>query len=266
MNLPDVEFGGRVQQYFMGIKFVRAGFFMATALAISSLLTMCAVAQEPDDTLPTSGFHSLSLQRPNAPEVHYSILIPRGYSPSKPVPLVLALHFAVAGGNAAGAGRDLIQILIAPALVELGAIVIAPDSVRGDWSSPENETAVNALLDMVEARYSVDKKRIAVTGYSMGGAGSWHFGEKFPDWFSAVIPIAGRPPASSSGWHLPVLAIHSRDDQVVPFAPTEARITELQKSGVNAKLIALTGITHFETRRFQDALRQAIPWLREVWK
>jgi len=50
------------------------------------------------------------------------------------------------------------------------------------------------------------------------------------------------------------------------LAPTEARITELQKSGVNAKLIALNGITHFETYRFSDALRQAIPWLRGVWK
>jgi predicted peptidase len=251
----------------MGVKLFGAWGIVITALAIASSPTISAAVQGVDDPpMPTSGLHSLSLQRADAPDVHYSILIPRGYSASKTFPLVLALHFAVAAGTAAGAGRDLIQILIAPALTELGAIIIAPDSVRGDWSSAENETAVNALLDMVEARYSIDKKRVAVTGYSMGGAGSWHFGEKFPERFSAVIPIAGRPPANASGWRLPVLAIHSRDDQVVPFAPTEARITELQKSGVNAKLIALTGITHFETRRFQDPLRQTIPWLREVWK
>jgi hypothetical protein len=33
------------------------------------------------------------------------------------------------------------QILIGPALAELGAIIDAPDSVRGDWSSPEKEMA-----------------------------------------------------------------------------------------------------------------------------
>src|SRR5580700_8511893 len=119
---------------------------------------------------------------------------------------------------------------------------------------------------MVLARYSTDRKRVVVTGFSMGGAGSWHFADKFPDRFSAVIAIAGRPPASASGWRLLVLAIHSRDDQVVPFAPTEARIAELQKAGVNAKLIALTGITHYQTNHFRDALREAVPWLREVWK
>ena len=156
--------------------------------------------------------------------------------------------------------------LIGPALEGLGAIVVAPDSVRGNWSTSENEKAVNALLDMIMAHYAIDKKRVAVTGYSMGGTGSWHLAEKFPERFSAAIPIASRPPASAAGWRLPVLAIHSRDDQVVPFDPAAARIAELQTVGVNAKLIALSGIAHYEAGRFRDPLQQAVPWLREVWK
>ena len=198
--------------------------------------------------------------------IRYTISIPPNYSPAAPVPLILALHFGVRGGDAAGAGGDVVQILIGPALAELGAIIVAPDSVRGNWSSPENEKAVNALLDMVLDHYAIDKKKVAVTGFSMGGTGSWHFAEKFPERFSAAIPVAGRPPTSASGWRLPVLAIHSRDDQVAPFGPTEARIAELQNAGVNAKLIALTGVTHYQTYRFRDALQQAVPWLREVWK
>ncbi len=125
---------------------------------------------------------------------------------------------------------------------------------------------MNALLDMVLARYAIDKKKVAVTGYSMGGTGSWHFAQEFPQRFSAAIPIAGTPSESAVGWRLPVLAIHSRDDQVAPFGPTETRIAQLQKAGVNARLIPLTGITHYETDRFQAALQQAVPWLREIWK
>ena len=100
----------------------------------------------------------------------------------------------------------------------------------------------------------------------MGGAGAWHIAEKYPDYFSAVVPVSGRPPASIAEWRLPVLAVHSRNDQVVPFGPTEARIAELQKAGKRAELIALTGITHYETYRFVDGLRQAVPWLRQIWK
>jgi predicted peptidase len=237
------------------------------AYAMLASLPIAAAAQVAGDPpAVTPGLHHLALSRADEPAIHYAIYIPANYSPATPVPLVLALHFGVRGGDATGAGGDVLQILVGPALAELGAIIVAPDSVQGNWSSAENEKAVNALLDMVLAHYSIDKKKVAVTGYSMGGAGTWHFAEKFPERFSAAIPVAGRPPASASGWRLPVLAIHSRDDQVVPFDPTEARIAELQKSGVNAKLIPLTGITHYQTSRFREALRKAVPWLREVWK
>jgi len=238
-----------------------------TVLAVSILLP-AAVFPQPAGNVPVlaPGLHSLTLLRANEPAIHYVISIPGDYSPPARVPLILALHFGVRGGDSAGAGRDVVEILIGPALAELGAIIVAPDSMRGDWSSPENESAVKALLDMVLAAYSVDTKKIAVTGFSMGGTGSWHFAAKYPERFSAAIPIAGRPPASVSEWRLPILAIHSRNDQIVPIAPTETRIAELQKSGINAKLITLTGITHFETYRFADGLRQAVPWLREIWK
>lgn len=237
------------------------------AFAMLFLLPIFVAAQVSSDSpVLTPGLHTVSLERGSQPTIHYAISIPRSYSASKPVPLILALHFGVQGGSTAGAGRDVVQILIGPALAELGAIIVAPDSLRGDWTTPENEKAVIELLDVIQARYSIDKKKVVVTGFSVGGAGTWHIAEAFPERFSAAIPISGRPSASSPGWRLPVLAIHSRDDQVVPFAPTELRIAELQKSGVNARLIALSGITHFETYRFRDALQQAVPWLREVWK
>jgi predicted peptidase len=241
--------------------------FTIVACAILSLLPISVAAQRADDPpVLTPGLHDLTLPRADGPAIRYALYIPATYSPATPVPLILGLHFGVRGGDADGAGGDVVRILIGPALAELGAIIVAPDSVRGNWSSPENERAVNALLDTVLAHYAIDSKKIAVTGFSMGGAGAWHFAEKFPGRFSAAVPVAGRPPASAAGWRLPVLAIHSRDDQVVPFGPTEARIAELQKAGVNAKLIPLAGITHFETYRFTGALRRAVPWLREVWK
>jgi len=248
------------------VKFSSARATAIIVFAVSSLLPLAVFAQEPVKVparLP--GLHSLTLARANEPAIHYAISIPDNYSARARVPVILALHFGVGGGSSAGAGRDVVEILIGPALADLGAIIVAPDSIRGDWSTPENERAVNALLEMVLASYSVDTKKLVVTGFSMGGTGSWHFAAASPERFSAAIPIAGRPPESAIGWRLPILAIHSRNDQVAPIGPTETRIAELQRSGVNAKLIALTGITHYETYRFVDGLRQAVPWLKEIW-
>jgi predicted peptidase len=236
-----------------------------TASAIPALLPIGAAAQAAGEPITLKLF-ARTLERAGAPPVNYVIAIPPNYSAATPVPLILALHFGVGGGDATGAGGDVVQALVAPALAELGAIIVAPDSLRGNWSTPENEKAVNALLDMVIDQYAIDKKKVAVTGYSMGGTGSWHIAEKFPGRFSAVIPIASRPPASAAAWRLPVLAIHSDADQVAPFSPVAARIEELQRAGVNAKMITLGGITHYQVPRFRGALHQAVPWLQEVWK
>jgi dipeptidyl aminopeptidase/acylaminoacyl peptidase len=209
------------------------------------------------------GVHSLSLRRAGEPTIHYAISVPANYSPSAHVPLVLALHY---GGNPAGAGRGVLEILVRPALAELGAIIVAPDSLGGGWDSAENERAVTLLLDTILATYSIDAKKVLVTGFSMGGSGTWHFAAKYPERFSAAVPVAGRPPASIQGWRLPVLAIHSRNDEVVPIGPTETRIAELRKSGGRAELITLSGITHYETNRFVEGLSRAVPWLKEIWR
>lgn len=235
--------------------------------ALALLLSASAHGQGEANPSPLpAGLHSVAMQRPGEPAFHYALYIPRDYSSATPVPLVLALHYGVRGGEGEGAGRDLLRLLAGPALAELGAVIIAPDSLGGDWGTPQNEKAVIALLDDIEKRYAIDKAKVVVTGYSMGGAGTWHFAEKYPERFSAAIPVAGRPPASAQGWKLPVLAVHSHDDQIVPFGPAEARIAELKKAGVNARMIAVSGISHYETSRFRDALHQAVPWLKEVWK
>lgn len=202
------------------------------------------------------------LEQKGAPSVNYGIWVPRAYH-GEPVPLILALHY---GGDPNGAGRDMMRILIQPALGELGAIIVAPDSVDGGWSTSANERAVNALLAHIEGKYAIDQKKVIVTGFSMGGAGVWYWADKYPERFSAAIPLAGRPTPSPEGWRVPVFAVHSRADQTVPIGPTEQRIAELKKRGINAQLVVVNGIQHYETYKFVDALRQAVPWVKEVWK
>jgi len=210
----------------------------------------------------SSGTHIDTMPLTGGLMLRYVISIPKEYSPTSAVPLVLALHY---GGNPNGAAQGVLLTLVQPALADLGAIIVAPESLGGGWNTATNERGVNALLDAVQAAYRIDTKRIAVTGYSMGGTGTWYFAGKFRR-FSAAVPIAGMPLASAGNWRTPVFAIHSRDDEVMPIEPTETRIQELQKSGVKAQLVVLTGISHSETQRFVDGLRRAVPWLKEIWK
>ena len=202
------------------------------------------------------------VEQKDGPSVNYGIWVPRAYH-GDPVPLILALHY---GGDPNGAGRDMMRILVQPALGELGAIIVAPDSLDGGWSTPANERAVNALLAHIEQKYAIDQKKVIITGFSMGGAGVWYWADKYPQRFSAAVPLAGRPTPSPEGWRVPVFAVHSRADQVVPIGPTEQRIAELKKRGLNAQLVVVNGIQHYETYKFVDALKQAVPWIKEIWK
>jgi predicted peptidase len=223
-----------------------------------------AAAQAP---APGPGLHTATLDIHGRSTLGYAISIPPGGDRTTRMPLVLALHFGVQGGSSLYAGRDLIRLLVGPALADLGAILVAPDALNGGpWSTPENEDAVLLLVDSVMRSYAIDPKKVIVTGFSMGGAGTWHFAGKYPDRFSAAVPVAGRPPSTAAGWRVPVFAVHSRSDRVVPIDATEKRIDELKRAGVNAELVVLESPTHYQTRAHVEGLKAAVRWLDGIWK
>src|ERR1700744_1820382 len=86
------------------------------AYAVLSMLPSGAAAQgaEVPGTLGP-GLHDLRLQRPGEPAVRYTIYIPSTYVLSRPVPLILALHYGVGGQDPGGAGGQMLQILVGPA-------------------------------------------------------------------------------------------------------------------------------------------------------
>ena len=238
---------------------------LATIVALGALQS--SASADVDVPVLAPGLYTRTLERQGGPAIGYAISVPPTYTRATPAPLVLALHFGVQGGPSLNAGRDVLRLLIAPGLAELGAVMIAPDSLNGGpWTTPQNEEAVLGLLDAVMRSYSIDAGRVIVTGFSMGGAGTWHFAGKYPDRFAAAVPVAGRPPATAAGWRVPVFAVHSRSDQVVPIGPTEKRIDELKRAGVRAELVALASPAHYQTSAHTEGLRLAVPWLRQISK
>ena len=142
--------------------------------------------------------------------------------------------------------------------------MIAPDSIGGGWSSKANEDAVLAVMDHIIEKYDIDRRKVLVTGFSMGGAGTWHFAQKFPQRFSAAIPMAARP-GRDVDLKIPAYVIHSRADELIPIASVEAYVQQLQAAGCQVQFLAVDGISHRETERFRAPLRQAVPWVNEIW-
>jgi predicted peptidase len=178
------------------------------------------------------------------------------------VPLVLALHYG--GEVTEHLSMEFLQSLVVPGLKKLGAVIVAPDCPGDGWTDEASEHAVLAMLDYAVRNWPVDRRRIVVTGYSLGGIGTWFLAARHPEIFSAAVPIAGRPVADGK-LRMPVYAIHGRRDEVIDLEPTRQAIDVLRAEGVNAQLVIIKGATHYETRRFAGPLKGAVEWLHDVW-
>jgi predicted peptidase len=195
----------------------------------------------------------------------YTIAIPASYADDKPAPLVLALHYA--GPVTPFYGSGILVGLVEPALRELGAILVAPDCQHGDWANPDSELEIIELLQYLQDHYAVDARKTVLTGYSLGGIGTWYVAARNQDRFAAAIPMAGWPQPDSAEveWKIPLYVIHSRQDEVVPFEKTGQVVNRLKSRGVAVEFVLLDEVTHYETECFVSPLRAAVPWIKKAW-
>ena len=197
--------------------------------------------------------------------ISYGISVPKDYSADEPRPLVLALH--PGGTRIAYYGSTFMRQVVLPALGDLRAIVVAPDCPASAWNDPMADRAVMELLRKVLDEYAIERRRVLVTGFSMGGRGTWYMASRHSDVFTAAIPMAASiddEPLDRLAT-MPTYVIHSRDDQVVPFGPAEQNARALEKLGRVIRFDELRGIGHYDMGGYVDALRRAGRWIAERW-
>lgn len=216
----------------------------------------------------TAGIHELTLDRDGADEIVYTLSLPENLNAAPPRPLVVALHYG--GINRRHFGRGILTGLVEPGLRSLDAIIAAPDSPPGGWANAEAERLVLDLVDFLVGSYPVDPDRIVITGYSLGGMGTWYIAARNPDRFSAAIPMAGLPRNVSDDQlkalvDMPLFAIHSLADTVVPIEPERQAVLKLRGLGARAELRVVDSVTHYDVPGFVPYLRDAARQLSEAW-
>ncbi|MHC4599255.1 MAG: carboxylesterase family protein [Planctomycetota bacterium] len=208
------------------------------------------------------GVHELLL---DAKDLRYALKIPASRG-SDPYPLVLALHWG--GPVLPYTGRAILEGLVEPALGALDALIVAPDRDGESWANAKNEGNVLELLDLVEKAFPVDPKQTLLTGYSLGGIGTWYLAARHPRRFAGALPMAAPPPddADEQKWELPLYVLHSRQDEIFDASEVEAFVMRMKERGAAVDLNLIDGVTHFDTGGFVEPLRDALPWIWGVWK
>ncbi len=176
--------------------------------------------------------------------LNYIITFPEDYSDnSDKYPVIVFLHSLAERGddinllvnNPDGQGYGIAEYAKE---TDFPFITISPLCPK-DTYWPLITRKLDKLLSDVSARYRVDKKRIYLTGVSMGGMGVWSFANNYPKWFAAIAPISGGiyfPPMIIDKYKfkdIPIWAFHSRYDQEIPLKKEEVfaqKIKELNNS------------------------------------
>lgn len=112
------------------------------------------------------------------------------------------------------------------------------------------------LLDRTLEQYPVDPDRVYLTGFSMGGFGSWQWADLRPDRFAALMPVGGSTYQSRTGQyfldlpkiaaHMPIWMINSATDTEVPVTGADEFFGELLKIGANFGYTRYPDGTHGE--------------------
>ena len=102
-------------------------------------------------------------------------------------------------------------------------IVVFPDGINKSWdmSGTQDLDFIEAIIDTMDSRYEIDRKRVYVSGFSMGGMMSYHVANKMSDKIAAVGPVSGYPmggTTATSTRPMPIMHIHGTTDEVVGFS------------------------------------------------
>ena len=162
----------------------------------------------------------------------YNIYVPPGAPPAGGYGLTLLLHSLSANYNQFGDSHNASQLANRGG----GSIVVTP-SGRG----PDGGYAGVAEADTFETwndvahRYPLNPSWVDVSGYSMGGFGTYRLAERWPDLFARAFSVVGEASPTSglpSLRNVPMLAWNATADELVPITDTVPNTNAMTAAGL----------------------------------
>jgi Predicted peptidase len=169
----------------------------------------------------------------------YTVYLPEDYNPAKRYKLVVCLH------GYSGDDYGAVQTILTGAKPD-DFIVVAPFG-RGDMAyTAVGEQDVLDVMDLIRRNYSIDPDCIYLTGWSMGGCGTWRIGQFYADRFAAIAPFCGWTSTSylENLQNLPTLVVHGAVDQTVPVEYDQNSVARLSELKAPVIYEELPGVDH----------------------
>jgi len=101
-------------------------------------------------------------------------------------------------------------------------VVVFPDGQNKAWDTGGDKDLnfIKAIINEMNSKYGIDKKRVYVSGFSMGGMMSYVVANKMSDQIAAIAPVSGGGAPSSCKRPMPIIHTHGTTDDVVNYNNT----------------------------------------------
>jgi predicted peptidase len=161
------------------------------------------------------------------------------------LPLILFLHGIKMRGNDLSVLEDYGLIRVAKQNKRFPYVIIAPQCPANRFW-PDIRGHLLELVEQIVQAHAIDRNRIYVTGFSMGGEGTWDLAANARHVFAAAAPISGGypPGAADRLVAMPVWAFHGALDDVVPISDTEAIINAIKSLGGEPRFTTYPDLDH----------------------
>jgi predicted peptidase len=170
--------------------------------------------------------------------------IPRGFNDfSGPQPLVVFLHGAGETGTDPNTLREKDPAFFARdkfgvrdkfkhyETAYFPFIIVTPICPENRWEPRRVIALLDQVLSQNQFRFRIDHDRVYLTGYSMGGFGTFETAMEYPERFAAIVPVAGggEPSKADKLQTVSTWVFHGENDVSVPV-PSSALVVERMRA------------------------------------
>jgi predicted esterase len=213
----------------------------------------------------------------------YAVWVPEGYDPTQPSPLFLNMHSLSVHHNQYRGGTNATYRTFYEQFGDgLDAVVVTP-LARGPDGWYQDQGLVDTLEVWADAQrnYTIDRDRVLVGGYSMGGYGTYRLTTIIPDSFASAVSIVGPPgngiwayplpppggedspdftfPQLENTLHVPFWVTHGVFDELVPVAGVKRQTDRLAELGHEHRFALHPAADHLSFAA-QDEWSREVAW------
>ena len=169
-----------------------------------------------------------------AEPLKYLVYVPRQVEPGKRYPLVIYLH---------GSCKECVtheRIMLESGLQiwhgydrnvqREPTFLFAPAGGTGGWTREPRRAKIFELIDGLLEEFPIDRQRIYILGFSMGGAGTWNYIQERPTFFAAANPqaIGGGTVNAEAVKNVPIWATIGVDDNAERIEQLTANLARIR--------------------------------------